>query len=103
LDIVLARVEFKDCDDLRPCLVIYPFKSSIIGILPISSQPELFEAGYHFWIEKAHPDYRATGLTKRSYVLDNKIYDLEMTDVKKRLGRLDGDLAKEFKDWYGIE
>jgi mRNA-degrading endonuclease toxin of MazEF toxin-antitoxin module len=102
LDIFLAPFILRQCTDVRPCIVLCQLDADSFEIAAITSQLELCHSQTHFRIEKGHPDFNATGLTKNSYVLERAIRQIKATSFCKRLGRLEGSLAREFTDWYGL-
>ena len=68
-------------------------------MIVLVSSSELYRPGLHFLIPKEHPNFPATGLTKTSFVLGGQIRDLPIEELDERLGRLEGELAKEFDKW----
>jgi hypothetical protein len=101
-DIFLARLRFGKCNDVRPCLVLYPPQNDTITVMAISSQETLFDFRSHLWIEPTHPDFRATALKRRSYFCGNEVDRILNSELGAKLGRLEGTLLAEFKDWYGL-
>jgi mRNA-degrading endonuclease toxin of MazEF toxin-antitoxin module len=100
--IYLALIRLEDCNDERPCVVLSESSGeNRILIAPISAQMDLFSPLLHFKIEKDHPDFKATGLNRTSYVMGNKLREIDSSDFIARLGKLDGDMAKRFQDWIG--
>jgi len=102
LDIVYAPVRLRLCTDARPCLVLYPPHLDRVIFACISGEPDLFDRNLHFRIEPTHPDFPATGLKRRSYVLCDELHEIRLADILKHLGRFDDRLAGEFKNWYGM-
>ena len=101
-DIFLARIRFRKCNDIRPCIILYPPKSGTVTVAAISSQERLFAYAQHFWLEPSHPNFPTTALTRRSYIAVNQIDTIEIGELIAFVGRLEGELAREFKDWYGL-
>lgn len=56
----------------------------------------------HFKIEDNHPNFKATGLTRTSYVIDDYVRDVALSEIERVYGHFEGGLAHEFKDWYGL-
>jgi mRNA-degrading endonuclease toxin of MazEF toxin-antitoxin module len=102
LEIYLAQVTVGICTDIRPCVVLFPPKSGFVTVACISAQPDMRDRNMHFTIDKDHPDFPATHLDRSSYIMSNRIVDIPLADLRKFLGRLEGEPAKEFKDWYGL-
>lgn len=101
LDIVSARVRIGVCDDLRPCVVLYPPSNGKVIIAYISSQPDLCSDNKHFRIEKEDANFAQTGLSRTSYVSENQKC-IELSRIRKRLGRMEPPLSERFIDWYGL-
>ncbi|MEI6233088.1 MAG: hypothetical protein WCT04_08545 [Planctomycetota bacterium] len=68
----------------------------------ISSQNLSHHSYRDFVIDSGHSNFATTGLHRTSYVVSGTVDEVERTDLKRRLGRLEGDLARDFKDWYGL-
>ena len=102
LDIFNVRIQLGKCGDLRPCIVIYPERFGKVTVLSISGQGDLCNSASYFVIETDHHDFSATGLDRRSFIIGIQLDEIEVSRLKKRLGRLEGDLAREFKGWYGL-
>ena len=68
----------------------------------ISSAPGLARQGYDFEIPADHPDFPATGLSRASYVVCDKIVDVDVSKLTEYVGRFENRLAAEFRKWMGI-
>lgn len=102
-EIVSAQVAVGLCADARPCLVIYPPKNNMVTVLPISSQGDLCtDRNIFFVLELGHPDFKATGLSKKSFIAALQEYSTPIFAVKRSYGHLTGELLAEFKKWYGL-
>ncbi len=95
-DILLYRVPLGKVDYPRPCVVI---ASPDFQLLNISTKQ--YANFNYFVIPHHHPDFATTGLTETSYVLGAPIISGEQKYVIKKLGKLTGELAREFSDWIG--
>jgi len=102
LEIYTAKMRLRECQDLRPCVIIYVGAGRSVEVLPVSGQLQMKDDYLSFGIEKDHPDFFATGLTRTSYVVDGGMQMLQTDDLMKRLGHLEGDLARDFKKWFGL-
>jgi hypothetical protein len=89
---------WKNCPDMRPWLIVDVRANGVFGCFPISG--ECYEGGC-FVIGSNHPDFPATGLTKTSYVDDQKIVELGIGEFKKRRGQLVNELLREFRAFAG--
>ena len=102
LDIVYARIKLGKCHDVRPCLLIYKSGSDGWEVLPMTTQRELCGNSPHFSIEMDHANFSATGLKKNSYVMLSELQEISSSDIEKRIGRMDGELARDFKECFGL-
>lgn len=103
LDIVLAGVRVGHSTDPRPCVVLEVIRGVGAVVAPCSGQLDLDDEGLHFLIPRHHPDFHATGLARDTYVLEDDPTLLNLTRVRKRYGALTGELARDFREWYGID
>src|SRR4051812_31416679 len=96
-EIYSARIQLNASNDLRPCLVI-SLSNDPIDVLAISSQSDLCQdQRIHFPLDPAHPNFHATGLKRKSFVIGIRELKVARADIKHRLGRLEGKLLAEFK------
>ena len=103
LDVLLVdQVWLGNSYDARPCVVIQVSPGKYLGVLLISSATDLFNATWDFTISKEHPDFPQSGLSKTSYVKGYKVFDIDDSMIVKKLGRLTGSLAIDFKNWIGL-
>lgn len=102
LDVYFLEIQFRKCNDPRPCIVIHLGNGKVAALALISSATGLARPGYDFEISDQHPDFAATGLDRTSYVVCDKIVDVEMSKLTEYVGRFENRLAVEFKKWLGI-
>jgi len=98
-DIYDAQISLGMCDDPRPCLIVEATAQDRVGCLPISTQSYRWTA---FPISDCDPSFAATGLSKNSFVLDERTVILPMNQLIKRRGRLEGNLLAEFRKRSGM-
>ena len=71
-----------------------------VASVPFSSAEHKYEAWRDFLIRDTEEDFPATGLARTSHA--SGVFDeFDTTNLIKRLGRLEGELLDEFKDWFG--
>lgn len=97
-DIWLGASSFRLSNDVRPWVLIDE-RGDQFGCFPLSS---VCYGEVCFEISDTHPDFAATGLDKRSFVYDESLYELSMSDLTQRLGQLEGALLVEFKKFAGL-
>lgn len=102
LDIYFLEVKFRKCNDPRPCIVIHLGAGRVAALAMISSASGLARPGYDFEIRDDHPDFPATGLDRTSYVVCDKIVEVDVSRLTEYVGRFENRLAEEFKKWMGI-
>lgn len=56
---------------------------------------------FHFLIEDTELDFKATGLTRTSFGAGDEVAKLEISDLIRKRGRLEGALLARFKKWIG--
>jgi len=101
LDVVLAAVRFGMVDYPRHCIVIAVRRDGVI-LTPCSTKQS--PGGRDFAIYDDDLDFEAAGFRESSYVSANEETPwLSPSLVRKRYGRLTGDLARRFCEWYGAE
>ena len=96
-DIYLAKVNWKDCADARPWLVIAVNADETVLAFPISGA---CYQGPCFEIDEHH--CRQCGLTKTSYIHDVRLYVLRPGELVKYQGKLEGELLRRFLAHAGI-
>jgi len=94
LEVYLARLRVRRCQDVRPCVVL------AVLVAPISAS-DLFRPGRDFRLDTAHPDFGDTGLDRASFVLGDAWAEIDVGRLELYLGRFAGELADEFLDWLG--
>ena len=98
-DIYRAKFRWRGCDDMRPWLLARPSPSGWL-CFAISGQDY---SGGPFEVLSTDPDISATGLTKTSYIYDaESFHDLPLRSFAKRLGELQGDLLRRFREASGV-
>ncbi len=100
-DIYLAKFTWNDCKDPRPVIVLDVLNDGKIRVAPLSSALGLYRAGKDFYIDERDPDFAATGLDRDSFVIDEKIRVISLSNLLIRFGRLEGQLALKFWRWLG--
>ena len=72
-------------------------------VMLCSSQMDLYRRDIDFLISDTHPKFPTAGFKHTSYVIEGPVIEVEPALVKKRYGRLEGDLAGSFLEWlHGI-
>lgn len=97
-DIYLIRWRLRESFDFRPCVVLQEPNDDNTAIILVSSS-DLNREGYDFKIDREHPNFPATGLRSTSYVVGDQIYGVPTERLSTFLGRLEGELAREFDAW----
>jgi len=98
-EIYLVRVPLRASFDYRPCIVLdVSHNTIVVGVMLVSSS-SLYRKAYDFLIPKEHPNFAATGLKKTSFAIGDQIRDVAAADLNQYLGRLEGELAREFDKW----
>jgi hypothetical protein len=104
LDIVLAGVPVGEALYPRPCVVVEVISPQQAVLVPCSSQVDKFKEGVDLWLDEEDPDFCATGLKVGTYVIEEYPPLLvSASQIRRRYGRLEGELAERFKKWYGLE
>jgi hypothetical protein len=98
-DIFDAQVDWGGCTDRRPWLIVESPAHGRAGCFPISGQDY---RGTAFPLPDGDADFAATGLKKSSFVHDDRIVPIAVDLLKKRRGRLEGDLLARFRAYCGI-
>lgn len=97
-DLWLVRVALGQSGDARPCIVLSVHEKNV-QVLPLSSQMDLYRPANHFRLEKTDTDFPATGLLRTSYILGEKVIEVDVNLLTRRVGRLEGALAQDFDKW----
>lgn len=101
-EIYLVRARWSDSSDFRPCVIVrVESDGRIVVVSLISAAMDLYNRQWHFYISKLHPDFKATGLRKDSYCSGEELPHISVNLLGKRLGRLEGELARAFDAWIG--
>jgi len=97
LDVMLVRARLGYSVDYRPCIVVELPKPNVAVVLVSAS--DLVNPAEDFLIDAARPEFKATGLKKTSFAVGRAFVAVPISALGKRLGRLEGDLAREFDAW----
>ncbi len=98
-EIYLARFAWKNCEDIRPWVVVQVFANGDLGCIPVSSH---CYHGQCYQISAEHPDFKATGLTKTCHVHYDSIIMLQPSNVVRHKGTIRGQMLIEFLDAAGL-
>ena len=101
LDIWLVKAQWRASSDIRPAVVIGAPTNGKVAVLLISAAVDLYNRTDHYLIEAQHPDFKSTGLKKTSFIAGDAAREFDTSALVKKLGRLDGSLAKDFSAWFG--
>ena len=93
-DIYQADHPWKTSEDARPFLLVRPLAAGAWSCFPISTKDY---GGGPFEVNKADPDFPATGLSDTSYIYDFRFEDVTANEFGKRYGQLQGDLLARFR------
>ncbi len=63
-EIYLVRIEYRLCQDIRPCIVIAPPSKDLVKIARISSALDLYNQGLDFWLDSTSDEFLQTGLKR---------------------------------------
>jgi hypothetical protein len=96
-----AKVSLGMSNDLRPSVIITPISNSELRLMLLSSAMELYRPDIHFLISDSIPEFAATGLKRRSYIIGEKVVLARPEHMQKHLGLLTGQLVADFKKWIG--
>lgn len=96
-----AQIRLNAANYSRPCLIVSLKLKGSVSALSISSAMNLYSGpSFHFLIERRDPDFNKTGLVADSYIVGEKIFELETFKLIRRRGQLEGELLKRFKQWF---
>ena len=85
----------------RPCLIFAVSSTRKFSTHPISSAFDLYRGKtVHFRINRDDPDFITTGLTKDCYIIGDEVATLEIHDLIRKRGQLEGELLQRFKHWF---
>ena len=100
--IVWAKLDWKNCPDERPWLLIdIRCGGERYGAFPISSK-DYRSGGHRILLPENHKDFSETGLKEKSYIYDENIFDIGDDEIRRPCGLLVGDLLAEFKLEAGL-
>lgn len=103
-DIVIAdSPDIGFSQDARPCLVTRVLGNGMLEVAPITTQFGLgtrWQNPGDFQIKGEHPGFASTSLKKPSIILDQSKV-IPQTAIRRRVGRLSGDILREYLDHTG--
>ena len=100
LDVVLAPVQVGYCSDPRRCIVVRVYEDEV-EVAPCSGQRRYYRPHRDFWISDDDAERRRFGFTNPSHAIDLSPILVPKKDVRRHYGRLDGEVAEKFQDWFG--
>ncbi|MBI4601892.1 MAG: hypothetical protein HY721_08010 [Planctomycetes bacterium] len=101
-EIYLARIQFKDCDDIRPCILAEDPQGQEVKVFPLSSNLDLYDPKAHFLIEESSVGFASSGLKRTSFASD-RVYIVRTDQLgRRRLGKLEGELLDDFVRWSWV-
>jgi len=101
-DVILAKVRIGESAYPGWCVVLEVLPDGSARILPCSTKFEMCRTGVDFEIHDYLSDFRHTGLTGSSYVIERDMQIVPPERMGKVKGRLTGELARRFADWAGM-
>ena len=100
-DVVVLALPYGHSVDPRPSIVLEPPKpDGSLCVILLSSHLELSQEWRDFFFDPSHPNFKATGLRRASYANGSEIHRTR-GPVLKKVGRLEGQLLRAFRDWAG--
>jgi mRNA-degrading endonuclease toxin of MazEF toxin-antitoxin module len=106
-DVCLAELEWRDCRDRRPVVVLSPqwymeerTRDAVLVSL-MSSALDLFDERRHLIVREDAPEFDATGLKRTSYVAVDYITYVERGELRRKLGSLTGELPRQMVSLLG--
>lgn len=104
LQVFEMRVPLGASSYARPFIIVRVDPHGASGV-PLSSKVETYydaNSGNQFLIDSNDPDFSRTKLACTSFVDGTHEFEMKADDVVFSRGELTGDLARRFKEWYGI-
>lgn len=101
-DVILAKVLVGVAEYPRWCVVLETLVDGSVDVLPCSTKFEYCRTGVDFEIHDYLPEFKQTGLSESSYVIETDIQRIGPERIRKIKGRLTGDLARRFAEWAGM-
>jgi len=103
-DVVLVSFPFTDLSStkLRPAVIVstetvHDCEEDYTLLFISSVTPDKIE-NYELVFEKTHPDYKLSGLKKKSVFKANKIVTLQKNLLKRKMGKLGPQIRKELQN-----
>lgn len=100
-DVWIVAIPYGASRDRRPCIVLDPPAESRVAVAPLSSAMGLYNSMLHFRIPDDDPDFVASGLRKTCFANGTEIHRVGASALLKRVGNLQGELLRKFRDWIG--
>lgn len=98
----MARIRIGHADYRRPCVVVQDGSDpSTVWVLALSTK-NYGEASQNFAIESSHPDFKATGLSATSFTI-HPMRLIAKGALGQQIGIIEGVLADEFRDEFGLD
>ena len=95
-----AKLPYRNCQDMRPVIIINVLSFDLITVALISGAMDLYIGEFvHFFIDSEHIDFKRTGLKKKCYVAGNEIYTIKLEHLIRKRGCLSGGLLEHFQNW----
>lgn len=100
-DLHIVQIKLRLSIDKRPCVIVEPPIGNRVKIAVISSAMDLYNRTTDFLIDSSHQDFPATGLTRTCYITGNFVEAPISRLSKNAIGRLEGNLERQFDKWFG--
>lgn len=94
----MGKVDLNESNYPRPCIILNQ-SGNIVFVMLISSSMSI-KRPTCFLIDEKNPNFNSTGLVRTSYVLED-ILEIKVDKLRKEIGKLEGELLKQFQDWVG--
>lgn len=100
-EIWMVPIKLGQADYPRPCIVFDASRDGAdVWVYPLTTK-DYARPGAEFKIDETHPDFARTGLKATSYTIQ-PTQRVPRTQLRHKMGRLTGELYREFKDWMGL-
>lgn len=101
-EIHYGTAQWKDCGDERPWIILGEgFEPETWDCFPLTGR--YYNHYDSFEIDPGHPDFDATGLSKRSYIMYETVIMLPTGCFRRRTGVLRNELLQDFKNAAGLD
>ena len=95
-----AGFEWKNCEDVRPWIIIGPRIGECMDCFPISGH--CYDGFDCFELDPNDPNFAATGLTKRCFVHYTSIVQLPIGNFHAKRGALENQMLHDFINESGL-